>query len=151
MNQIYITKVINGSDVCKTNRKGGSTVSVRLRGGWKASYTLAVEMAGWAKETPENNGDWLQFQCVQCWWYLPKVIQQNCIKVIGWLGWALIYIYISFFGLMLLCCFENHFGIRLHASCNLNLAIWDNSFPDFPGFWVYPHWGLLTVWLGCQY
>ena len=51
LQQIYVSKVINENSVCKTNKKGGSTISVRRRGGWKASYNLAVEMAGWAKET----------------------------------------------------------------------------------------------------
>lgn len=147
LNQIYVTKVVNEHHDCKTNRKCGCTISVRRRGGWKASYNIAIEMAGWTKETPTTQRDWLQFQCVQCWWYLtPEWIKHNFINLIkyfkGQLDWALSTLN-HFWGLMVV--FLQIIKGKLHACCSL--AIWDNS---FPGFWVYPHWGFLSVWLGCS-
>ena len=147
LNQIYVTKVVNEHHDCKTNRKCGCTISVRRRGGWKASYNIAIEMAGWTNETPTTQRDWLQFQCVQCWWYLtPEWIKHNFINLIkyfkGQLDWALSTLN-HFWGLMVV--FLQIIKWKLHACCSL--AIWDNS---FPGFWVYPHWGFLSVWLGCS-
>ena len=47
IDQIYVSKVINADPDVKVNKKLGATISVRRRGGWKASYDLAKNLAGW--------------------------------------------------------------------------------------------------------
>lgn len=49
LDQIYISKVTNpAADTnVKVNGKNGATLSIRKRG-WKASFNLAKQLAGWA-------------------------------------------------------------------------------------------------------
>ena len=49
--QLYVSKVVSREDAAllgvNVNRRSGATISVRKRGGWSASFQLALRLAGW--------------------------------------------------------------------------------------------------------
>ena len=50
LEQIYVTKVLVETAIpngLQANKKGGCTITVRKRGGWKDSFLMAQKIAGW--------------------------------------------------------------------------------------------------------
>ena len=49
--QLYVSKVVSREDAAllgvNVNRRSGATISVKKRGGWSASFQLALRLAGW--------------------------------------------------------------------------------------------------------
>jgi len=50
LEQIYITTVVHAEALPSglvPNKKGGATIAVKKRGGWKDSWMIAQKAAGW--------------------------------------------------------------------------------------------------------
>ena len=49
--QLYVTRVLKADALpagMSVKGKGGATIAVKKRGGWKASWVLAQAVAGWS-------------------------------------------------------------------------------------------------------
>ena len=47
--QIYVYKTIRPEEGYQVNKSGGTTISIRKRGGWEFGWADAQKLAGWAK------------------------------------------------------------------------------------------------------